>query len=58
MAYIIFLRKIVCYTKIQAENISVIHLEIYFTNVFKILFDDGACLTKNNIYHGMLKNFF
>ena len=58
MTYIIFLREISCYTQIQAANISVRYLEIYFTNVFKIWFDNGACLTKNDIYHGMLKNVF
>ena len=56
MTYITFLRKIGCYTRIEAENISIRYLEIYFTNVFEILFDDGACLAKNDIYHEMLKN--
>ena len=52
-----FLRKIVdCYTQIEAENISVRYSKIFFTNNFEILFNDGACLAKNDIYHGMLKN--
>ena len=52
-----FLRKIVgCCTQIEAENISVRYLEIFFTNDFEILLDDGACLAKNDICHGMLKN--
>ena len=56
MTYIKFLRKIGCYTQIEAEHISIRSLEIYFTNVFEILFDDGACLAKNDIYHEILKN--
>ena len=56
MTYITFLRKIGCYTRIEAENISIRYLEIYFTNVFEILFDDGACLAKNDTYHEILKN--
>ena len=56
MTYIKFLRKIGCYTQIEAEHISIRSLEIYFTNVFEILFDDGTCLAKNDIYHEILKN--
>ena len=37
-------------------NISVGYLEIFFTIDFEIFFDDGACLAKNYIYHGMLKD--
>ena len=47
---IIFLRKIVgCCTQIEAKNITVRYLEIFFKNEFEILFDDGACLAKNDI---------
>ena len=51
------MRKIVgCCTQIEAENVSVRYLEIFLTNDFETLFNDGACLAKNDICHGMLKN--
>ena len=43
-------------SRLLHPNILLRYLAIFFIINFEILFDDGACLAKNDIYHEMLKN--